>query len=87
VSDALVRTFEDRGRRATRLSEGRYAIELPLDSPPERLIPEIAAAGARLVSINPVHQTLEDFFVQQVTSPQVSASGRGFDEPVARGRS
>ena len=63
-----------------RLSEGRYTVELPLDPPPDRFISEVSAAGARLVSVNPIRQTLEDFFVQQVTSPQVQARSRGLEE-------
>jgi ABC-2 type transport system ATP-binding protein len=86
VSDALVRVLERAGRRLVRLSEGRYTLELPLDPPPDRFISEASAAGARLVSVNPIRQTLEDFFVQQVTSPQVTAQSRRLDEPVPGGR-
>jgi hypothetical protein len=31
------------------------------------------------VSLNPVRQTLEDFFVEQVTAPDVLATSRGLD--------
>ena len=31
---------------------------------------ELTAAGAQLVSLNPIRQTLEDFFVEQVTMPE-----------------
>jgi hypothetical protein len=31
------------------------------------------------VSLNPIRQTLEDFFVQQVTAPDVLASTRGLE--------
>ena len=54
-------------RRVVPIGEGRYTLELPLDPPPERLLAELAAAGATLVSLNPLRQTLEDFFVEQVT--------------------
>jgi len=50
---------------------------LPLDPPPERLLTHVTAAGAHLVSLNPVRETLEDFFVEQVTSPQVMRVDRG----------
>jgi len=86
VSDALVHVLETAGTRLVRLSEGHYTVELPLDPPPDRFISEVSAAGARLVSVNPIRQTLEDFFVQQVTSPQVQGQSRGLDEPVSRGR-
>ncbi len=32
--------------------------------------PSVAAAGATLVSLNPVRDTLEDFFVKQVSAPE-----------------
>src|SRR5262249_29317825 len=57
---------------STRLRAGRYTIELPLDPPPERLLGELTAAGARLVSLNPIRDTLEDFFVRQVSGPQAA---------------
>jgi ABC-2 type transport system ATP-binding protein len=53
-------------RRVTEISPGRYSIELPLDDPPERVFAELAATGATLVSLNPLRETLEDFFVQRV---------------------
>ena len=49
-----------------RIDEGRYMLELPLDPPPERLLAELSAAGASLVSLNPIRDTLEDFFVRHV---------------------
>ncbi len=58
--------------RATEISPGRYAFELPLTQPPERLLPELTAAGGSLVSLNPVTDSLEDFFMQRV-----AAVGRG----------
>ena len=53
-------------RKTTDLSNGRYAIELSLDHPPERVIGELSAADMRLVSLNPIRDTLEDFFVRRV---------------------
>jgi hypothetical protein len=44
----------------------RYALDLPLGTPPERLLADMTAAGAQLVSLNPLRETLEDFFVRQV---------------------
>ena len=63
-----------RARRDRRsISEGRYTLELPLDPPPDRFVAELAAAGAALVSLNPMRETLEDFFVEQVTRPTCDA--------------
>ena len=63
-------------RSVVRISEGRYQLELPLEPPPERLLAELTASGAHLVSLNPVRETLEDFFVEQVTAPEVLAIDR-----------
>ena len=69
-------------RRVIRIGEGRYALELPLDPPPERLLAELTAAGAHLVSLNPVRESLEEFFVEQV-----KASDRADARSVAVGES
>jgi ABC-2 type transport system ATP-binding protein len=53
-------------RRSTEIAPGRYALELPVSYAPEKLLAEFAATGAHLVSINPVRDTLEDFFVRRV---------------------
>ena len=59
------------------IGEGRYALDLPLDPPPERLLVDLAASGAKLISLNPIRPTLEDLFVEQVTSPAAMAPRRG----------
>jgi ABC-2 type transport system ATP-binding protein len=82
VGVGLVRALEARARRVVRLSEGRYSVELPLE-PPDRLVSEIAAAGATVVSLNPLRETLEDFFVQQVTNSEVVANDRGLGTAAA----
>jgi ABC-2 type transport system ATP-binding protein len=77
VCDALRRSLEPRALRVARISEGRYAVDLPLEVSPEHVLVEVAAAGASLVSLNPLRDTLEDFFVRQVTAPaHVHAPGR-----------
>jgi ABC-2 type transport system ATP-binding protein len=53
-------------RRATEISHGRYSIELSLDQPPDRVLAELTGTGGKLVSLNPVRDTLEDFFVKRV---------------------
>ena len=77
ASEALIRSLQPSVRRAVAIGDGRYTLELPLDPPPERLLTHVTAAGAHLVSLNPVRETLEDFFVEQVTSPQVMRVDRG----------
>ncbi len=52
--------------RATPFGDGHYALELPLTSAPDRVLSDLSAQGARLVSLTPVRETLEDYFVRQV---------------------
>ena len=52
--------------RVTAIGPGQYTLELPLAQLPERIVPEIAATGASIVSVNPVRETLEDFFVKRI---------------------
>jgi ABC-2 type transport system ATP-binding protein len=68
-----------RVRKATAISGGSYVLELPLEPPPERLLGELVAGGAQMISLNPIRQTLEDFFVEQVTAPDVVRASRGLD--------
>jgi len=53
--------------RVTPISAGRYGLELPPDSAPDAFLAELVAAGASIVSLNPLRETLEDFFVERVT--------------------
>jgi ABC-2 type transport system ATP-binding protein len=53
-------------RKTTEISAGRYTIELSLDHPPEHLLADLAASGVGIVSLNPIRDTLEDFFVRRV---------------------
>jgi ABC-2 type transport system ATP-binding protein len=80
VSDDLVASLGAGARRTVRLGDGRYMLELPLDPPPETRLGQLTAAGGHLVSLNPIRQTLEDFFVAQVTMPDVMTTPRGLDE-------
>jgi ABC-2 type transport system ATP-binding protein len=80
VSDAAVASLGARVRRSVRIGEGRYTIELPLEPPPEQLLGELTAAGAHLVSLNPIRDTLEDFFVAQVASSDALSVQRGLED-------
>jgi ABC-2 type transport system ATP-binding protein len=66
--------------RVTELGPGRYTVELPLSEAPERVIPDLASTGATVVSMQPVRETLEDFFMQRVAE----AGGRQAEERDAR---
>src|SRR5437867_159483 len=74
LTGAAVKQAQECGhvRRQTRLAEGRYALELPLTPPPEQTAAALIAQGATLVSLTPVRDTLEDFFVQQVSGAAAS---------------
>ena len=66
LSDHVAGTVGARVNRVTPLGGRRYQILAPGETAPESLIADLTASGARLVSVNPVRQTLEDFFVETV---------------------
>ena len=61
-------------KKATEISAGRYSVELSLEHPPERVMSDLTAAGASVVSLNPIRDTLEDFFVRRVSETQSARS-------------
>jgi ABC-2 type transport system ATP-binding protein len=75
VTPEMLAGIAPRVARVTEISAGRYMFEVPQDQPPERLLPELSAGGASLISINPVRDSLEDFFVQRVA--EVGRGARG----------
>jgi len=80
VSEPLAAALQPRATRLVKLGDGRVTIELPLEARPDRILGELSAAGASVVSLNPVRQTLEDFFVQQVSAPEVRDRDRGLGQ-------
>lgn len=79
VPEAFIAQTRPDIRGVIRIGDGRYQLDLPLDPAPQRLMSELTAAGARIVSLNPIRETLEDFFVQQVTTADVLATRRGLE--------
>jgi ABC-2 type transport system ATP-binding protein len=75
MTPELVERVSSLASRTTEIHTGRYAFELSMEQSPERLAAEMTARGARLVSINPIRDTLEDFFVRRVH--EVGAGARG----------
>ena len=65
VAPEALAALRARARTVTEVHDGRYAVDLPPESP-EVALQQLAAAGARVVSLNPLRHTLEDFFVQHV---------------------
>jgi ABC-2 type transport system ATP-binding protein len=74
AADALER-HRARVQRVTVLGEQRYSLELPVDPPPELFLRDLTAGGAKLVSLNPLRDTLEDFFVKKVAEETASRFG------------
>ncbi len=54
--------------RVTPIAERRFAMEFPATARPDLFMAELAAAGASVVSVNPLRDTLEDFFMRQVAA-------------------
>lgn len=52
--------------RISQVADGRYVLDLGVDHPPEHVIRDLAGSGARILSLTPHHETLEEFFVQRV---------------------
>jgi ABC-2 type transport system ATP-binding protein len=51
---------------ATALGEDRHALTLPPATATERFVADITREGARVISLNPLRDTLEDLFVRKV---------------------
>jgi ABC-2 type transport system ATP-binding protein len=66
VGPALLDRYRSRIERVTPLGDHRYSLELALQPAPEILLADFIAGGAKLVSLNPMRDTLEDFFVKKV---------------------
>jgi ABC-2 type transport system ATP-binding protein len=86
LSEASVAALGPRLTGAVRIGEGRYTLDLPLDPPPDQLLHDLTSAGAHLVSLNPIRQTLEDFFVQQVSTPAATAARQETPDRVGAAR-
>jgi ABC-2 type transport system ATP-binding protein len=73
-------------RQSTPIGAERYSLEIAAEVPPEQLLSELVATGAKLVSLNPVRDTLEDFFVRRVAemgdgARPASEDGLGMQRP------
>ena len=58
----------------TTVADGRYVVNLPLNRPPDELLPELGRHGLRVVSLTPQHESLEEFFMRLVAHRQETAS-------------
>ena len=66
VSPEALAALRARARTVTELHDGRYTVDLPPEDP-DAALQQLSAAGARVVSLNPLRTTLEDYFVQHVS--------------------
>jgi ABC-2 type transport system ATP-binding protein len=64
----LLERIKGRVGPIVQVGPARYSIELPADPPPHLLVSELAAAGAEIVSLNPIRDTLESVFIDRVAS-------------------
>ena len=86
LSREVLSRLAPRIRKSTEISPRRYALELMADVPPDRVLSEALGAGASLVSLNPIRDTLEDFFVRRVAEVGEGARRQSTaEEPRARG--
>jgi ABC-2 type transport system ATP-binding protein len=70
LTPALLERHKERIQNATRIAEQQYTLELPLDPAPEVVLRDLLAGGAHLISLNPIRETLEDYFVEHVAKQQ-----------------
>ena len=66
LRDDVVARFGARVKSAVPIGAGRFQLELPAETPPDQLLADVITAGGRLVSLNPIRETLEDVFVERV---------------------
>jgi ABC-2 type transport system ATP-binding protein len=68
LPSTMLESLQRAGRvsKAADIGGDRYALELPLSEEPHQLLAELSAAGARLVSLHPLRDSLEDYFVSKV---------------------
>jgi ABC-2 type transport system ATP-binding protein len=69
VRDDVLASIASRVSRAVPIGGGRFELEVPRSTAPEQLLTDLTATGARLVSLNPIRETLEDFFIERVKQP------------------
>jgi ABC-2 type transport system ATP-binding protein len=66
VSDELRAQLEPRVRAIHALAPGRYTIQIAAHRKPEELMTELTMRSATVESLNPLRDTLEDYFVKQI---------------------
>jgi ABC-2 type transport system ATP-binding protein len=85
VSPAFAARLSLEATRQTRIGDDRYVFDLPVGPGPDRFISELSTMGATLLSVNPIRDTLEDFFVSQVTTVEAAGHDRGLGATLRMG--
>ncbi len=67
VTGQALERVRPRAVSITQISADQFGLELPPDASPDTILTELVASGASVVSLNPLRETLEDFFVERVT--------------------
>jgi ABC-2 type transport system ATP-binding protein len=81
IEPAWLEEFGPVVRGCTRIADERCQIDLGPDAAPDRIVGRLRDRGGRLMSVNPVRATLEDYFVEQVEARRASpAAGRAIPE-------
>jgi ABC-2 type transport system ATP-binding protein len=70
VPPDVLTLLRSRARAVTALGDGRWAVELP-SLAPDAVLAQVTSSGARVVSLNPVRQSLEQYFMAHVASTAV----------------
>jgi ABC-2 type transport system ATP-binding protein len=66
VPDPVRLELERVARKVVELSHGRFTIDLAPEIEPEEFLHQLHLKGVKVVSINPVRETLEDYFVHSI---------------------
>ncbi len=75
VTAASVAALRSRARTLTQVASDRFVFDLPAEIAPEQLMADLVAGGARIVSLQPVRETLEDYFIRQVSAATPRQTG------------
>jgi ABC-2 type transport system ATP-binding protein len=73
LQEGALAAVAGRVRRVTALDGQRFTLELSPDTDAAALVGELGARGARVISLTPLHATLEELFVERV---EATASAR-----------
>ena len=77
ADDALAARLRAAGTTVNAVGAGRIQVHVPGSQAPEPLLQLASAAGARVLSLQPVRETLEDVFLKHVEGKRRDVSGVG----------